>query len=370
LKLWGSPKDRGYAHGYLLGQDIVAVIESALLAPEVINDPSAYEQTILSALLPKMKFEGDFLQELEGMLAGIEAAVGADGMKLARLQRRLELKDLQAINALADWSQFFCSSFSAWGEFESNGEMITARNLDFFRLPGVAEKHVVIVYLEPGAARKRWVSVAWPALIGAYTAMNEEGVTISIHDVRAPMAAAVGPFVPRTLALREAIERASADSAVSDVQAVLEKRLVLCGNNIHVSGPFRGQQIPAAIFEYDGNTSAEGGVTMRTAVNGRNPRMSRSVYCTNHYRLRQEPARCDRFEKIEARLTEIAASTQRVDISTARSILREVAVRNTLQSVVFLPNRRELMLGLATPTKNAAEVDAVALSLEDLLKKN
>ena len=130
------------------------------------------------------------------------------------------------------------------------------------------------------------MSIGWPGLIGAYTAMNEDGVTICMHDAQGLPATHQGKFVPRAYALREAIEKASGVSAVEDVRRVLLASPVMRGNNIHVSSPFMGQRNPAAVFEYDGNTAQDGGVTMRVALDEQTPALTSALLCTNHYRNR------------------------------------------------------------------------------------
>jgi len=370
LRLWGTDREQGYAHGYLLGRDIMDVVESVLLDERTLADPNAYEKMILGGVVAQMKFEEAYEQQLSGMLAGVKAAVGADGIQLRRLKRDLSVQDLKAINTLADWSQFFCSSVSVWGERTAGGEMITARNLDFATLKGLRERHVMIVYLQPGKDRERWVSVAWPSLIGAYSAMNEEGVTISIHDVA--VAKPKQPaFVPRSIALREAIETASAATAVADVKAVLERSTVLCGNNVHVSSPFRGQSTPAAVFEYDGDEGREGGVTLRTSADGSED--STSLLCTNHYRKRGEPASCSRFDALRRTTAEWQSSKQKVSAEAAFEAMKGVEQRNdrafTLQTIVYLPNRLELWLALATPDRTSAQSPIHKFRLAELLDR-
>ncbi len=369
LKLWGTPYERGYAHGFLLGNDILALIESTLLDPRTLKDPTLYETGVRKTVLPRMQFRPDHEQELQGMLAGIQATLGPEKTRLNRLGRDLAVDDLKAVNTLADWNEFFCSSFSAWGDFQSDGELITGRNLDFFTLPGLTEHHVVIAYLQPGEGRKRWISIAWPSLIGAYTAMNEEGVTINIHDVRVPSVPAATFIAPRTLALRDAIETAAASTAVDDVMKVLEHSPVMCGNNIHVSAPYTGQATPAAVLEWDSDRSRDGGTTLRVAAQEDGAKLRQAVLCTNHHRIRQKPVACDRFEKLDRRLKALAQDGRKIDTKTSQAILKLVAVPGTLQSVVFLPNRRELYLSLATAEQNAAKVRPVRLRLEELFKK-
>jgi hypothetical protein len=371
LKLWGTPDQRGFAHGYLLGRDIVEMFEGAVLSPEVLEDPRHYETEIRGKFLRQMRFNPERRAELEGMLRGTVEAVGVPATRLERLGRNLDVRDLLAMNCMADWYRLACSSFSAWGEAAADGGMITARNLDFLALPGLDTAHVIIVYLEPGGGKQPWVSVVWPGLIGAYTSMNADGVTIMMHDARGRANTHQGAFVPRSIALRDALESARGPTAVADVKRVLLTEPSVVGNDIHVSSPFSGQVHPAAVFEYDGDLSADGGVTTRFSTA---PPLRNWLVCTNHYCLRQAPHEpgadsIRRYTSIETALKQAGQQHRKIDLALAREIIAGVGVQTTFQSVVFLPNRKELYVSLARPGTPAHLVQPVAFRLADLLSK-
>jgi hypothetical protein len=317
----------------------------------------------------KMQFDPQHVAELDGMLAGITAARGAKGIQLERLNRPLTRADLEALNSLADWYRLTCSSFSAWDFRTEGGQMITARNLDFFDLPGTRTNHLIVACLEPGAGKRKWVSIAWPGLIGVYTAMNEEGVTILMHDAPGRRPMFEGPYVPRSLALRDALEKASAVSAVEDVKRVLLAEHSVTGTNVHVSGAFMGQRDPAAVFEYDGDVAANGGVDVRFCADENDRALMSVLLCTNHYRKRSPPADCTRFETMKKFFETPRPATEKIDVETARQVMRSVSVDGTLHSVVFLPNRKELYVSFADPAHNATMNPPVRFTLAELLSK-
>lgn len=368
LKLWGGARDQGYAHGYLLAPDIMALVRAAVSDPRMSSDPTAYERVVLKGFLPRMRLTGERRAELDGMFEGIVAALGSDATRIEALGRNLSRADLEALNTAADWYRLACSSFSAWGDESVDGGMITGRNLDFHAIPALQEKHLLVAYTEVPKGRKRWVSVAWPGLIGAYTAMNEDGVTISLHDAPGHATTSRGPFAPRTLALRDAIERAAANTAVADVAEVLRGAPAICGNNVHVSAPYIGQGSPAVVLEYDGDTRRDGGVTVRTASDADRPATTQYLLCTNHYRKRAAPIPCARYAKMERALAPLAASSTKVDVADAWRIMDGVSVERTLHTVVFIPNRRTLGVRFARPA-SAPPARAVTLNLDDLLAR-
>ncbi len=377
LKLWGSPEERGYAHGYLVGEDFMAGFGVAGLHERIAGTPQNYEQRVHGEFMRRLKFSPDYRAELEGMLRGITAAVGMEGIRLERLGRNLDVRDLMAINSLADWAPFVCSSFSAWGEATEGGEMITARNLDYAPLPAVVDNNLVIAFIDPGSGRVPWVSVTWPGLIGAYSAMNAEGVTISMHDSTPLRPVSSGACVPRSLALREAIETAHAATAVADVKRVLLKSLAMMGNNIHVSSPFAGQKDPAAVFEYDGSLKTDRGVTQR--VSTARP-TSCWITCTNHYCRRNRPPppgdhpgdSVNRYRTVSSALKDIVKAHAKVDLYKAREIINEVATEGgalTLHSVFYFPNRKEMYVSFARGSVAAPRHEPVQVRLSDVLSR-
>jgi hypothetical protein len=366
LRVWGSAFESGYAHGFLLADDIMGMLAAALLDPQLLADPQEYEQKVLPQVCTMMRFDARRTEELDGMVAGIRAARGSKGIRLERLNRDLKRADLEAANTLADWYRLGCSSFSAWG-VRTGGQMVMGRNLDFMSLPGMRSQHLVIVYLEPGPGHKKWVSVTWPSLIGTSTAMNEDGVTIAMHDARGRRPVHKGKYCPRSFALRAVIEQAGAPSAVADARRVLLANPTLVGNNIHVCGPYSGQDVPAAVFEYDGDVALGGGLTQRVARDEREHALEDVLLCTNHYRKRGAAQPCNRF----ATMVDILGGPRadRLGVAEARQVMRAVSVPGTMHTVIFLPNRKELYVSFADESKNATQFEPVKFTLAALFKR-
>jgi hypothetical protein len=365
LRLWGTPFQQGYTHGSLLGDRILELAEAVLLDPHVMPDVRMYESMIRDRMLPSFDLSGEQRDELLGMVRGMTDRLGAKGMTLRRLKRPLDDQDLLALNTVADWNPSACSSFAAWGSMTEGGETIVARNLDYFDLPGLREDHVLIVRLASDDSKKRWVSLAWPGIIGAYTAMNEEGVVVAMHDVVAAKVMDMG-LTPRSFVLRDIMETVGAGGAIEQAEKLLRSRRAFRGNNFLVAGPFDGKTQPAAVFEYDGDLENSGGVTVRRAGEAINESPPDSVLCTNHYRLRRPPGgTCSRYESIRSAL-QSANGGGALDVKAAWSIIESAAVKGTMHTLVAQPNKRALELGLAAPNANACETERVGFTLEQL----
>ncbi len=369
LRVWGDDFQRGYAHGFLLADDILSLLNAALASQKVLPDPAAWDQRILPFVAERFTFTDRQTAELEAMLQGIRAARAEKGLRIDAIGRDLSRADLEAMNTFADWIRLGCSSFSAWGTLTEGGETITGRNLDYFAIPGLPSSQLMVVHLQPGPGRLSWLTMAWPGLIGAYTAMNEEGVTLSMHDSTSTAPPpATGKCVPRSIALREAVEQARSAASTDVATRVLRASPTLTASNFHLSGPFHGQADPAVVFEYDGNRDRDEGVTLRRAADANHPILMQVLLCTNHFRTRAAPTPCDRYDTFHKYFTTPRPATARIDVAAARETMKAVAVSGTLHSVIFLPNRGELFVSLADGPRNAAETQPVHLRISDLFR--
>jgi hypothetical protein len=367
LRLWGDDYERGYAHGYLLADDIMAFLNSTLFAPQMLPDVVVYSKEILPLVETRFDIDARRTKELDGMLQGIRAARGSKGTRVDRLDRDLTIQDLKAGNSLADWVRLGCSSFTAWGPASADGKTITARNLDYFELEGLRTQHLIIVYRKPGPGAQSWVSIGWPGFAGACTAINEHGITLTMHDSNGLRPTHRGKFVPRTYALRDAIEQAGPGSAIQDIERVLKAEPSLTGNNFHVSGPWHGKRDPAAVLEYDGDVMTNEGVTVRVAADEKSKPLAEVLLCTNHYCNRADPRPCDRFARMKAFFERTLPEGKKVDLDTARKVMQLVGGSGTIHTVVFRPNTREFYVSFADARRHdASRNEPIRFTLAEL----
>jgi hypothetical protein len=372
LRLWGSPAERGFAHGYLLASDIHTMLTVGVLKEINYKSPVVYETAVRRGLLTRMDFEPRYLDELRGMYRGMVARLGPDGMFCPWLQRPLLLEDLQIYNCFADFLGLFCSSFTVWGDLSADG-VLTARNLDYPVSPDNRSGQIVVVQLGQSDGRKDFVSVLWPGQIGCTTAMNSDGVTLSLHDSNSVMPDPSLIYKPRLLQMRSAIEAAAGETAFDDVCRALATGPSLTGNNVHVSRPARYGRYPAVVIEYDGRTANGPPLTVRTPDDNAPGTPKRAVICTNHYRTRRPPTECGRFSKMQAALRASADSGQPIALDTARQIMDRVARRQdrlfTLHTVYFQPDRLAFDLALCAPGTPSTATYLHRLQLADLLAR-
>jgi hypothetical protein len=317
-----------------------------------------------------MSIAGKRKQELQGILDGIEARFGGTPV-VAALFREITYDDLLAMNCVADALASACSSFVAWGPLTADGNTLAGRNLDWNLISTLFGQELIMVQApDPAGPALGWVSITWPGLIGCYTGMNSEGVTVSVHDAPAGRALEGKGFIPRTFALRDAIEAAKAASAIDDIKRVLRARAVTVGNNVPVAMPFAGKAPPAVVFEYDGNVAQSDGVTVRL------PDGSGYQVCTNHYRSRAQPTPCSRYDSLSERLASASKQRKPLKIEDAWSMLEAVAftgqgmrAKITFTGVVFEPNKRKMHVAFATPGTPAPFGKRVTLDVVKLLRE-
>lgn len=367
VHLWGSPRDRGFAHGYLLASDIVRLLDGYLGGGKVDGRVLSY-QSLALPMTKLMRLSPTHEVELQGVLAGIEARLGAPA-QVPALGRTLGYEDLVAINCIPDITSFGCSSFAVWGPLTADGGTLVGRNLDWNRLAALEDSQVVVVHAPRQDPKGlAWLSVTWPGYIGCLTGMNAEGVTACMHDVGAGPPSVMTGFTPRGLALREAIETARAASAMEDVAELLRHRTCAVGNNLPVGRPYHGTAAPSVVFEYDGRLADTKGVTVRE------PGERFYQLCTNHYVKRAAPRPCDRYETIDHRLAASAEQRKPLDQSgawaTLRSVARPAGLESrllTYHSVVFEPNARRLHVAFCGSGRPAPANQPATLRLDDLL---
>ncbi|MFQ5430375.1 MAG: C45 family autoproteolytic acyltransferase/hydrolase [Phycisphaerae bacterium] len=379
LRIWGTPRQRGYAHGYLLAKDIIGVLQCFVSKTSLSGGVAGYEQA-MQFTARAMEIAPAYEAELRGILAGVEARLGKRTIVPA-LQRKLRYEDLVTINCIPDFGKIGCSSFAAWGTLTRKGHTIAGRNLDWRRGKGLAKRQIAIAHIHPpNSGAVDWLSITWPGFIGCLTGMNAEGVTVSMHDAEGGPPAMQQGFIPRAFTLRDAIEAAHAKTAKDDVAAVLRARPCAVGNIIPVAVPHRALRPAAWVFEYDGRLDKDGGVTVRSAKaepgDGADALQSADcLACTNDYRLRAEVVPSRRYEKIAYRLNVLAKNERVLNVKGAWQILRSIAKPRkedarltTYHSVVFEPNLLRLQVAFSKRGRGAPASRPVELDIAKLLK--
>ncbi len=313
VHLWGSPEEMGYAHGYLLGDSILALASGYALALFGLT-PSEYEM-FRGLILVMLDFPDERVAEAGALIEGMRDA----GVELYReeLGREIDADDVLLINAAADMFgvELGCSSISAWGaatedDAELDGELAMVRDLDWRWQGSEADlrDHSVVFAFEPSTpGTQRWISMAFPGFIGCLSCLNEQGVGAFQDQGNHPRTIVEldlsDDLVPIHLSLRAGIEAQDYDGdgagTIHDAVAAVTETGRLGTYDIQLISPADRTDPPAAVLEAD-----NGGWALRLPTDDPLPAPD-CLAVTNHDRLLHPPEPCNRYGTIEAMVDDL-----------------------------------------------------------------
>ncbi|MVZ64580.1 acyl-CoA--6-aminopenicillanic acid acyl-transferase [Sphingobacterium sp. DK4209] len=82
-------------------------------------------------------------------------------------------------HAMQDLMLVGCSSVALWDQHTSDGQLLIARNFDFYINEDFAENKI-IEFIKPSEGYN-FAAVSWPGMVGVVSGMNEKGLTISLN---------------------------------------------------------------------------------------------------------------------------------------------------------------------------------------------
>jgi hypothetical protein len=321
LRVWGTPTQMGHAHGALLRDAIVDVIEHYAL--QVV--PPATLAATGAALGEVGDIAPSLREEAAGIIAGMREHGGAE---IPALRRELVADDLLALNAMTDLVAIGCSSLSSWGAGvaeDRDGAPMVVRNLDWSDDADLLEHQIILVTMPSDPTRQPVVSIGFAGYIACLSCLNEAGVTALFNmgygEHTASLAGAMAGFAPANLLLRDALERRDVDgdgsSRADDGQAAITQARHVGRYLVH-------------------------GVVVRGPESGLGPER---LAATNHLREKAAPTSCSRY----TRLVRGAHRTPRFDRAALWDLGRSVRLDEVGHTVLVEPATRELTLWLRRP---------------------
>lgn len=349
LRVWGTPEQMGYAHGYLLRSEILEIVDDYaldLIGPAALDTAGSLYATVAD-IPPRLRREAAAI--VEGMAA-------AGGKHSARLDRDLSATDLLVLNAITDLVAIGCSSVSAWGESTADdpkapGSPLMVRNLDWSDDPDLLRNQLLIVTQPEDPARQPVASVAFAGYIGCLSCMSDAGVSALFNmgygDGAASPTQALAGFSPANLLLRDALERRDIDgdgqSRIADVHQALAGATHAGSYILHLLEPRHGAEVPALVLEVE----ADGVVARHPDPTGLGPTM---LAATNHHRQKSEPEACRRYRTIEHATR---ANKQRFDRESLWALGGRIRLSEVVHTVLVEPDARWLGLWLRAPGEPA-----------------
>ena len=203
--LTGPDFERGVAYGNLMKNPIQYQEEVFVNSINKVV-PSEFYQWFLKNLI--YFFHADMnnfvSEELKNEILGVSLSFSDKydyiGKKYMRILAYHAAHDLG--HALNNYSLVGCTSFSAWGNNTKDGNIIHARNFDFYFGDDFAKEKVLLM-IQPDSGYA-FVSYSWPGMMGVVSGMNEEGVAITINaSMSSPPTSAK---LPISILIRETLQ--------------------------------------------------------------------------------------------------------------------------------------------------------------------
>lgn len=365
LRVWGNYQEMGFAHGYLLADDVLDVLAERYAA--IPRKQRAAVDKAQRALVGAIHVPADSMAEIQGIFDGLRVA--NDGVpRIKAFKRKLMIEDLILLNASDTLRAFGCSGFTAWGDKAGEFGVVTGRNFDY-PVPGRKSLASQMILVRSPTGRRQVATITWPGYLGAVTGVNEAGVCTFVHDgtggrTRTP----ASRYVPLGLALKSLLESVGAAGAFTRAEADLRAITPYpFSYMIRVVTPRVGDKTaaPVRVFRIDPSGYGENATDGSLCIT------------TNHYiepGMKPDAGANDwslrRYEKIGKRLD--SAVTKASAWKAMRDVMSPSDDYPTLHTVVVYPERRRLEFSFAAWNKKklipAPKRRAVAINFDRLFK--
>ena len=217
-------------------------------------------------------------------------------------------------HALKDLALVGCSSFAVWGDKSEDGNLLIARNFDFYAGDAFAEDKI-IAFVKPDEGYP-FMSVTWGGMMGVVSGMNNQGLTVTINAGKSDI-----PLVAKTpisLVTREILQYAS---TIDEAIEIAKKREVFVSEAIFVGSANDGK---ATIIEVSPNDLGVYEVENTS-----------ELICSNHFQS-------ETFANDRKNLKWIKESHSQYRFDRMEELLDEEPKINPAEAVAILRNKKGL----------------------------
>lgn len=230
LYVQGDPLQIGLATGALT--DSLLQKQQRIFFSKITDIvPSKFQQKLLRHFLNwyNRKLYLNVPNEYQSEIYGVSQYTSHEFDNIAtQYQRSLYLHGAHDIgHALQDLALVGCSSFAAWNDKSEDGNLILARNFDFYVNDAFAENKIV-AFIKPENGNP-FMMVTWPGMIGAVSGMNLEGLTVTINASKSKIP--LSAKTPISILTREILQHAT---TIEEAVAIAKKRKVFVSESIMV----------------------------------------------------------------------------------------------------------------------------------------
>ena len=199
LQLSGNATQRGYAHGYLLHEQIIDWSVFYLYKSNMKGNLTYYNY-MYNSWNDAQFIDSEFKFEVDSMYQGMIDAAKMSGVDLfvPDYGRMFTVKDIYLMNAYLEVTPNnsfktpgpfvggkekkspACSQFVFWGD-DSTSETLSGRNMDGECDDTYVTVSHLIVFAISGLNEKRFISIMWPGHVGGLSLFNEDGLYIMLN---------------------------------------------------------------------------------------------------------------------------------------------------------------------------------------------
>lgn len=370
LQLWGTAEERGYAHGYLMGKQIIDFFEFYVIE-DSWHSAKLYEDIFVPFLEDRLNCSPEFLQECDAVIKGMKDS-GID-TRVKSLGREFNRTDLLAINAYIEKRAAFpvspsssCTQFAFWGSLTQDGPqeggLIAARNMDGeCDVRKVTVSHFLLFAVDPAEpGHKRWFSAMWPGFVGTISGINEDGLYSMENAGGTGPGPVVGNIVPCSWIQRYILEKEGKEATPEKILNRMEQfkceggGITAPGSIILWAAPFHNQEVPAFVYEGD-----RFGGAMRTPAQVR-PLHPHSIMASNSHKVYGynpdqpdlsfgKPVYFSSRWRYETGMNELEAwsrTGKALGLPEAKRLLQIVSHGSTEYSVIFLANQMHILVAV------------------------
>jgi hypothetical protein len=347
LMLRGSHRERGEAHGRLAGPEIMKSCDqlASLLHRRL---PGGWQASLIVSKqfqLPKR-----YLEEMQGMLAGIQQSTTPEQRTLATTGREMTVADLTLLNTPDVFELFRCSQFSAWGSAAKDGELIVGRNFDY--PPILPRDNFCILAVEPSEAglRPTMDSLFFGFVGCGIAAIRDDGIYVA-PNTGGPSPREILPKEPIAsgLVLRTFLETAQPATAIEELTKDMHAHFAL-PILLHVvpAKSQLGKQTPI-IFEFTPSA------TTPTSV-ARQPEPGvPCLFVANHHVKNSADLGKGRCGILKSECERCVTAGKPIGFQEALQLLHAARQDTTFITAVTWPHAGRMKVAIAEPGKVATE---------------
>ncbi len=370
LTVWGTHSERGYAAGWLSGDDGKAVFDDYVIEYLCDGSPFAYAY-LRYYYVSNYSVDSKYEDEADGIIQGMLDA----GISLynSTLGRSIDATDILICNSVVDLNSltmagpYGCSSMSSWGAATMadptlNGHLVITRLLDWGKHPTLTDNPLLVVHFPSEPDEQPWLSIGYAGLFGALSAISESGVSAFLNMGNYEVGSTGAPYHPMLLTVRNGLEVADYDGdgvhTPDDVTAAIDDRTRSSDTIVHVTHDNGPSSHPIII---ESNNAA--GVAVRdqgdnTLIPGDH------LVATNHFRALYSPVSCYRYTGIsDSLLANVYMTSER-----SWDVMEDAAgvYSSNIQCMQYVESTGDLLWSVDTYTEPAYTQPPTKLNVWDL----